>query len=76
MGPPRDESRKPRRVLGLRWGSGDWTITSGLDRYRRVWLSTDAEAELPPVEEVAAEEAQPTPAEFFIDEADEGRPRI
>ena len=49
---------------------------TGLDRYRRVWLSTDAEAELPPVEEVAAEEARPAPAEFFLDEADEERPRM
>ena len=31
---------------------------------RQVRLSTDAEAELPPVEEVAAEEARSTPAEF------------
>ncbi len=49
---------------------------TGLDYYRRVRLSTDAEAELLPVEEVVAEEARPTPAEFFIDEADEERPRI
>ena len=48
---------------------------TGLDRYRRVQLSTDVEAEVLPVEEIP-EEARPTPTEFFLEEADEERPRM